>query len=283
MAEVFEFKSGTEVFRTGMKTPTSYPLAFAEYPENELYDEAELKAIFDNPKRKLMLEVYPDVWSQGRVSSCCPFATSMIHAMKWFMTFGKKLVFEPCSIYSRICGGVDQGALLEDALKEIVRGGVCLKGSWAEYDWSGRSMNMEQKRHAMQEALDHRALDVYRLGRDPDTAWRALLSALARRDFVNGAIHCDDAFFQCPADGMLRPARGNGNHSVALIDAKQFGRGIRDYKILAKNSHGSRWAMKGHCWAGFDSFARTFPIHAFFAERNCRLHPDDPIRTLLAA
>ena len=38
MAEVFEFKSGTEGFGTGMKTPTSYPRSFAEYPEKDLYE-----------------------------------------------------------------------------------------------------------------------------------------------------------------------------------------------------------------------------------------------------
>lgn len=283
MAENFEFKSGNEVFRTGMIAPTSYPLCFSEYPESELYDEGDLAKIFTNPKRKLIIELFPDVWSQGQVSSCCAFATSVIHAMKWFMTFNKKVEFEPCSIYKEICHGKDQGAMLYEACEAIVQKGVCLKGSWKEFDWKGASLNMEQMRHAKQEMMDHRALDVYQLGQDPDRGWKALLSALARRDFVNGAVHCDNAFFQCGADGMLKPAKGVGNHSVALVDAKQFGKGLRDYKILVKNSHGSRWAMKGHCWAGYDSFVQTMPIHAFFAERNCRVHPDDKITTLLAA
>ena len=281
--ENFEFKVDNAVFRTGMKTPTTFPLSFVEYPAADLYDLNDMMKILSNPKRKSMGELYPHRYSQGQVSSCNSFAACTALSVAWNQKNGKHVDFEPCSHYHRICGGRDEGSLLDEGMRELVKGGACLKGSWTEFDWSARSMNMEKKRHAEQEAMDHRALDVYQFGRDPDTVWKAMLSAICRRDPSVFAIHCDDNFFRTGADGMIKPARGPGNHAVLAIDAKQFGTGLRDIKLLMLNSHGKRWAMNGCGWVGFDSIAQTASVHAFYAIRSVRLHPEDKIRTLLAA
>lgn len=277
---------GGEEFRLGLLIPDKIPTTFAEYPAAAVHDLATLKRIYSNPKRKHALDLYSRRKQQGRKGSCCPYATLNCCEAKRVFDRKDDLEFGPEWLYCKINGGRDAGAMLDDAMQEIVKNGCCLRKSVPYEIHSTNGMTMEQKRFAAQEAMEHRALDWYKMPHaNLDACWAATLTAIAERDPVLMAVHCGNGFFACDGQGNARVDRGPGNHAVCGVELHgvESASSLRDIKIWTINSHGSRYGKNGCYLHTYDHMAQPVQYHQHCGCRAMRTSPDEKSSTLLAA
>ena len=287
MADQQDFKLSFkgEEFSTGLMIPEKIPLSFAEYPPQRVHDLAALKKIYSNPGRKLAIDMYKRRKQQGRKSSCCAYAATTSCEVKRVFDRKEDRELGPEWLYCKINGGKDNGAMLDDAMKELLNGGCCLRDAVAYQIHELSGMSMEQKRFASQQAADFRALDWYTMPiQDHAGCWAATISAIANRDPVLMAVHCGDNFFSCGGDGACKPDKGAGNHAVCgveLVGVESAG-SIRDIKIITINSHGERFGKNGCYLHTYDHMAGPVQYHQHCGCRSMRTSPEEKISTLLA-
>lgn len=275
-----------EEISLGLKVPERIPLSFAEYPPANTLDLSGLKKIYSNPGRKHGLDLYTRRKQQGKMSSCCPYAATTSQEAKRTFDHKEDVEFGPEYLYSMINGGVDDGAMLDDAMRYLVEKGCCLRESVPYQVFNLNKLTMEQKRFAAQQAFDNRSLDWYKMPHASlDQCWAATISAIALRDPVLMAVHCGDGFFSCGPDGVCRPDRGVGNHAVCGVELHGVltAKSLRDIKIWTVNSHGARFGKNGCYLHTYDHMAQPYQHHQHCACRSMRTSPDEKITTLLAA
>jgi len=277
---------GGDEFHLGLLIPEKIPTTFAEYPSAAVHDLDALKRIYANPKRKHALELYTRRKQQGRKGSCCPYATLNACEAKRVFDFKDDVEFGPEWLYCLINGGRDAGAMLDDAMQEIVRGGCCRRESVPYEIHTTAGMTMEQKRFAAQEALEYRALDWYKMPHaNLDACWAATLTAIAERDPVLMAVHCGNGFFGCDSQGNCRVDRGPGNHAVCGVELHgvETAKSLRDIKIWTINSHGKRYGKDGCYLHTYDHMAEPVQYHQHCGCRAMRTSPEETSSTFLKA
>jgi hypothetical protein len=277
---------GGEEFRTGLLIPDKIPTTFAEYPAAAVHDLAALKKIYSNPKRKHALDLYKRRKQQGRKGSCAPYATLNCCEAKRVFDYKDDVEYGPEWLYTKVNGGRDAGALLDDCMQEIVKNGCCLRDSVPYEIHTTRGMTMEQLRFAAQQAKEYRALDWYKMPhRSLDACWAATLTAIAERDPVLMAVHCGNGFFSADSQGNARVDRGSGNHAICGVELHgvETAKSLRDIKIWAINSHGARYAKNGCYLHTYDHMAGPVQYHQHCGCRAMRTSPDEKSSTLLAA
>lgn len=277
-----EFKG--ETLSLGLQIPDKIPLSFAEYPLQQVMPLDQIKKIYSNPNRKHALEIYTTRKQQGRSSSCCPYAATTSLEAKRKFDRKQDVEYQPEYLYANINGGRDAGAMLDDAMKFLLAKGCCLKLPKLYQDHTLNDLTMEEKRFAAQQALDYRPLDWYQAPiRNIETAWAAMVSAIAARDPVLMAVHCGDNFFSAGPDGKCKPDKGPGNHAVCGLELEGVltARSLRDISIWAVNSHGSRAGKNGCYLHTYDHAAEPVNYHQHCMCRSMRSSPDEQISTLL--
>lgn len=275
---------GGEEYHLGLLVPETIPLTFAEYPASAVYELDALKKIYSNPNRKVATDLYTRRKQQGRKGSCCPYAATTACEVKRCFDFKDDAEFGPEWLYCLINGGRDAGAMLDDAMQELLRGGCCLRASVPYEIHTTSGMTMEQKRFAAQEALEYRALDWYKMPHaNLDACWAATISSIANRDPVLMAVHCGNGFFSCDRQGNARVDRGNGNHAVCGVDliGVETAKSLRDIKIIAINSHGKRYGNNGCYLHTYDHMAGPVRFHQHCGCRAMRTSHDEKSTTFL--
>ena len=281
----FKLSYKGEVFSTGLIIPDKIPLSFAEYPVAQVHELAALKKIYSAPGRKLAVDIYKRRKNQGRMSSCCPYAATNACEAKRAFDRKEDVEFGPEWLYANINGGRDGGAMLDDAMKELLAKGCCLRGSVPYEIYTTNKMSMEQKRFAAQQAMEYRALDWHTLPiQNLEACWAATLSSIANRDPVLMAVHCGDGFFSADGQGNAKVDRGPGNHAVCGVElvGVESAKSLRDIKIITINSHGQRYGKDGCYLHTYDHMAGPVQYHQHCACRSMRTSPDEKISTLLA-
>ena len=291
----FKIKIGDVEYSTGLKKPDEIPLSFTQFPSDEILSLRDLKLLYTNENRIPVLDLYKRRKQQGRKSSCCAYAATTACEVKRNLDGKDDVEFGPEYLYTLINGGVDEGALLDHAMKALLGlhprtnretpgYGCCLRDAVPYQVHTLDSMSMEEKRFAKQQAEDYQALDWLKMPHgDLDACWKATVSSIARREPVLMAVHCGSNFFNTPSSGINQADRGVGNHAVVGVDlvGVENASSYSDIKIATINSHGKRFGNDGCYLHTIRHMEGPVRYHQHCSCRAMRTSPDEEISTLL--
>lgn len=136
-------------------------------------------------------------------------------------------------LYRRICGGRDQGSLLEDGLREAMANGIAPVSVVPYLDWRNDPPGAaaERKKYVVLEAF---------LCPTFDHSYSAVLKGFR---LISGVKWFNN--YTPDLQGWLPPGRGQyGGHAVKGYKATRQG---TRYGIWHRNSWGSRWGVHGGC------------------------------------
>ena len=255
---------GNKEFRTGLIAPDKIDTTYASYPPVKLLDLSDLKKLYAAKGRKAAWDLYKRRKQQGRKSSCAAYGGTTCCEIKNVFDRKDDVEFGPEHLYARVNDGQDHGATLGSIMRELLKGGCCLRESVPYQVHTLDSMSMEEKRFANQEGKKYRPLDWLKMPHSsPDKCWQATLSAIANRDPVLMAVHCGDGFFSCDSKGNARVDQGMGNHAVCgaeLVGVESAG-SLRDIKIWTVNSHGDEYGANGCYLHTYDHMIQPSQVH----------------------
>ena len=177
-------------------------------------------------------DLVPQIEDQDGYSCCCGCGASNAFATAFTRATGQPICPSVVDLYSRINGGVDQGAALEDALTELTTKGVCTT-DFAEM-WGVRTRDCKYKTGYDADRTKHRIL-LAEWCPNADS----IGSALQRFRPVVIGLMVTSAFSPNEA-GVIGPraGRGGGGHCVFLVGSKKIG---SDWYFLTCNSWGKQW------------------------------------------
>jgi hypothetical protein len=175
------------------------------------------------------------ILDQGQTGSCVGHASASALARAWMKMGHPARRFSACYIYGKINGGRDQGAVVSDAMNELLRGGACLEETVPE----GMIYERRFPPGADAEAAKYRADDCYHLG-----TFDEIGSAIMMGDDVVFGILVGNQFSNLNAEG-IPPVGGNGGHALhgcGLVRLKDGAWGVK-----TQNSWRKDWGMDGYC------------------------------------
>jgi hypothetical protein len=148
------------------------------------------------------------------------------------------LDFSACYIYGMINGGVDQGAVVSDALDLLRDRGVCLESTVTPGQIYSRTFPAK----AATEAALYKALGFWKL-----STFDMIATAVQLRFGVSFGIMIGGNFTDTDSEGRV-PARmsgGGGGHCMCAVGLKKFG---SDWFLKVRNSWGTRFGIGGNCY-----------------------------------
>jgi hypothetical protein len=208
--------------------------------------------------------------NQQRSSSCTGYSTTTAARYTWKISEGADILFSPQFIYSLICGGVDKGASIHDAMLALQRYGVCLEQTVPELP-QGCYQVSQLPQQAYEEAKHYR-FDVYRA-----SSYEELGTALHLGFLGITGVAVGNNLGQLDAEGCCPlPDRVIGGHALPLIGLKH---GTRTGRVLFpfENSWTNHWGDDGFgaLYQGHFNPQYGFPFDTFVI-RLASVDPADP-------
>lgn len=142
-------------------------------------------------------------------------------------------------IYADLCGGVDRGSSIAEALQLLMTRGVC-PDALVPYG----TINPNRISAAARQAATHRI----EIGNRLPQSFAALMSVVQRRGSANFSVCVGANFDQLDSDGVVGFTSGYGNHAISTaLGAK---RSRRDGRWLLKfrNHWRPSWGLNGFGW-----------------------------------
>jgi glutaredoxin len=179
------------------------------------------------------------ILDQNGYSSCCPCAATGAFRSALANAGLPDVHASVVDLYSRINGGSDSGAMLEDALTELCSNGVCTTdyaGMWGVTNRDAARKDGYQSSRAKNRIL----LAEWCPSVD------AVASAIQRgRPVVFGTLV--NSSFKPDAAGNIGPRRGGGGggHAMYLVGLKRIG---NEWYFRVVNSWGDDWGQGGKAW-----------------------------------
>lgn len=134
-------------------------------------------------------------------------------------------------LYMRICGGRDQGSLLEDGLAASMSGGVASTATVPYLDWRGENPG------AAAERAKYRVLEAFLC----PTFDHCMSAVIAGFPLITGIMWYSN--YKPDADGWLPPPRGSaGGHAIFGFSPCKRG---NQFGILHQNSWGTGYGRHG--------------------------------------
>lgn len=168
-------------------------------------------------------------------------------------------------VYSILCGGVDQGSNIGEALT-LLRDKGCAPESTVPYGL----INPNNLTDGAKTAASRFRLEIG----NQITTWEEIVSAIATGEAVNLSICVASNFNSLDAEGVPGVGRGAGNHAVCcaagIKTSKKWGKLIK-----MPNSWGDRWGWKGFCWLSRDHIESCSWFEAIVAKAVAD-DPNDP-------
>lgn len=220
--EQFQLPDGTLV-GTGMLRMAGGPReTLKAFPEDLLLDDADLKKLLSRATIKEMRDRRRKrVRNQGQIGSCCPVSVVSCFEETQVRSGRPHTPLQPEHLYARINGGGDNGALLQDAMVEMVRNGCGPAGSVPPGTYSRRQQGNVAA--ADREGPRFKMHEPFALPTDYRTYCRALASAIARDMLAEIAWHVTSSTMRLDGRGFCRVGRGPGNHASFLHWAEWVG------------------------------------------------------------
>lgn len=207
------------------------------------------------------------VKNQAASSACCGHAAASSSELARRLHGLSPLRFSPWFTYAQINGGVDQGAVISQALRSLQLHGSA-PDEMVPYG-TIRAGTISQEAYAA--ALRYQIVQAYRC-----TSYDALLTALTRGFSVVFGIIVGSNFTEVSADGYAGlPTRANvlGGHALCGVAVRPSLRNRGDMDIKFVNSWGLNYGTNGMAWLErrhFDLRVDAFALQA---------HESDPTDT----
>ena len=148
-----------------------------------------------------------------------------------------RVVLSSGNLYNRVCGGVDRGSALDDALEELVTNGVCTADLQDPNEWRTLAPGWKQ------EARHFKVLEFT----DLNGSVAGLFSSLQRRQPVVIGVNWPGGGGHCVlAVGCRKDSRGNWEAEILNSWKKSWGDG--GFGFLAQAT--LRTMPQFGCWAG---------------------------------
>lgn len=221
--ERFQLPDGTLV-GTGMLRIAGGPReTLKAYPDDLLLDDADIKKLLSRATIKEMRKRRQKrVRNQGQIGSCCPVSVCSLFEETQVRSGRPHTPLQPEHLYAKINGGGDNGALLQDAMVEMVEKGCGPAGSVPQGTYNRRQQGGAVV-VADREASRFRMHEPFATPTDFKTYCRAVASAIARDMMAEIAWHVIGDTMRLDGRGYCRVGRGPGNHASFLHWAEWVG------------------------------------------------------------
>lgn len=262
--DILEYEGQT--FKLGCLVPPVRPMTFAAYADaGPMLTRDQAVSILQDPKRvasRVRFQGTKFIWNQGGIGACNGFAGAGALARSRVRRGLAYVKMSGESLYAQINGGKDQGSMLDDGMKALMKNGCSPADlvKWQTYLWKDIS---QEARAAM---ARFRAFECYRV----DTEEEMLAGLASGFDGVI-AVQANNAFMKLDSEGRVTPTDGPGNHAVGVDDVR-----IRQGKIEFDmfNSWDLTYGVGGRGWVSWERHLRTTSKnHAFYLIRSTT---DDP-------
>lgn len=194
------------------------------------------------------------VFNQGSHSSCVGHGTVTAFTFAWIMSGQPFHVFSPTSIYARINGGRDKGAMVADGLAALKTFGTCFMDQFGEDQIYAQQLPPA----AVNTALRFRVHEAYKVSN-----WAEMGSAINRGLIVVSGLAVGNNFSKLDANGVCPlPDMIAGGHCLAHYGLKKID-GV--WMLRTRNSWGNMWGQQGDCYIqqGAWNPQYGFPFDAF--------------------
>ena len=275
----FALPNGSLV-RTGNIKPETRPVSvFRNYPEEDLYTFEQCMKILTNPKRKRAREIdfCKRITNQGQRSSCNAYAAGRALEKARGFTGQEPIELGYEHIYAGINGGRDQGSHLEAGMRWITEHGCCTRDMIPYQAYLKRDVSIEASRIGR----NFRAFECYALPKSPSLFWRALITALCRREPVVVAVHVGRNYMR--SDKVAGFDSGPGNHAVHADDVAFKTTSPRTFDDLIIDVAGSwdrSWGYQGRGYHQLQHFVQPLQYHVMYAIRSAVQNPNEISPTL---
>ena len=253
-------------YKLGCLIPDVRPLTFKAYADSKtlMSRSAAIEVIQDKKRTpsRVRFAGVKWIWNQFDIGSCNGFAGAGALARSRVRRGLDYIKLSGESLYAQINGGKDQGSMLDDGMKALMKNGCAPADLVASktYLWSKVSA---EARAAMSR---FKAFECYRV----DTEDELLIGLASGFDGVI-AVEANNQFMKVDADGRVSPTDGNGNHAVGVDDVRIFN-GEVEFDMF--NSWDLRYGVGGRGWVSWKRHLRTTSHkHAFYLIRSTL---DDP-------
>lgn len=206
-----------------------------------------------------------DMMDQNGRGACNGFAAAT--ALEWtrYLAGLTHVDLSPWMIYAILCGGIDRGSNIGDALDLLSKTGTC---PYADVAYGTINPNRITPANRMK-AVNYRIEIGSKL-----TNFDELMSAAQLRQPFNFSLHVGNRFNTLDKNGCIPIEPGQGNHAICGgLGAKKLPDG--EWAILFQNSWSTAWGDDGYAWFRRANITRQtwFESYAVLAAIDS---PDDP-------
>jgi hypothetical protein len=218
---------------------------------DEQIDEIAKSGMADERKN------FDESWilDQKSHGSCCGHGCAgALMKARYRRNLGKELL-SGAYVYSKINGGQDRGALLEDGMAELSSKGAC---KLSTVGWDAIYPN-RYKPEADVEASNYKGFELYKAG-----TLQGLWTGLALKFDAVIAVHVGNSFMHLDQQGISGIDGGPGNHCIHADGIRWAGKRVAN----SVNSWGVSFGDKGRSALTNEHFRQTFQYHTFFLLRS---------------
>lgn len=192
------------------------------------------------------------VLDQDGHGSCVGHGSTTAYEMAWLRAGGPPVAFAACYVYGQINGGRDQGAIVGDAMRELIDKGVCTEAMVPP----GKIYSRSFPAGADAEAAKYKVREAYSCA-----TYDEICTALQMGWTVSYGIMVGNNFGDLDSNGIAPlPRGGGGGHCLCTYCLKNIG---GKWIIWTRNSWNTSYGQNGECGITEQHMDRPGQIDAF--------------------
>jgi len=218
----------------------------------------------NRPSRIKAVEVFTANWmkNQNGRGACAGYAGASAVERARKRRGLKHVVLSGDGLYAAVNGGRDQGAMLEDCMRWILKYGVPPAALVPVHEYRKNRISAE----AYKQGERFKGLEGFTISTE-----LGLTSALAAGFDTVIAAHAGNGGLS--SDDLIQWTNGPGNHSIVCDDFRWTG---NQFEFEIANSWGLNWGRQGRGWLTWNRhLSNPVTNHMFYAFRSVTDDPED--------